>query len=107
MNAKITELVRFIYEERGEEALNLILPLIEAARSKLRPPENSTADFPLDEGDSILITYGDQFREEAPGCQGEQASAPTSRPPLSVLKSFLDSYLLGTVRGVHILPFSP
>ncbi|MDR1626615.1 MAG: sugar phosphorylase [Spirochaetia bacterium] len=94
MNAKIAELLRFIYENRGGEACDLILPVLEEARARIRPPGDWAGGFPLDEGASILITYGDQFREEG-------------RPPLAALKSFLDSYLLGTVRGVHILPFSP
>jgi sucrose phosphorylase len=94
MKEKIAEILRFIYEDRGGEAAGLILPIIEQARGRLLPPKDWAGGFPLDEGDSILITYGDQFREEG-------------RKPLAVLKSFLDSYLLGVVRGVHILPFSP
>jgi sucrose phosphorylase len=94
MNSRITELLNFIYEDRAEQALKEIAPVLEEARKKIRPPADYAGGFPLDEGDSVLITYGDQFREEG-------------RPPLAALKNFLDSYLLGTVRGVHILPFSP
>jgi sucrose phosphorylase len=96
MNPKIAELLDFIYESRGPEVLEKLLPVLEDAKKRLAPrrPENYSGDFPLDEGDAILIAYGDQFREEG-------------RPPLAVLKDFLDTYLLGTVRGVHILPFSP
>jgi sucrose phosphorylase len=94
MNPKIAGLVEFVYGGRAKEALEKILPVLEDARKRLTPPRDYAGGFPLDEGDSVLITYGDQFREEG-------------RPPLAVLKDFLDSYLLGTVRGVHILPFSP
>jgi glycosidase len=47
-----------------------------------------------DEGDTILITYGDMVR-----CAGER--------PLRTLHRFLDKYLRGIVSGVHILPFFP
>ncbi|MDR1933633.1 MAG: sugar phosphorylase [Spirochaetales bacterium] len=94
MNPRIAELLNFIYEERAQEALEKIGPVLEETRKKIGPPPDYAGGFPLDEGDAVLITYGDQFREEG-------------RPPLEVLKDFLDSYLLGTVRGVHILPFSP
>ncbi|MDR1179077.1 MAG: sugar phosphorylase [Spirochaetales bacterium] len=94
MNKKIEELLSFIYGDRGGEACEMILPVIEKARGRLQPPRDWAGGFPLDEKSSILITYGDQFQEEG-------------RPPLEVLKSFLDSYLSGTVGGVHILPFSP
>jgi sucrose phosphorylase len=96
MNRKIAELVDFIYGERAGEAGEKIALVLEEAKKRIHPPRDYTpgAGFPLDEGDAILITYGDQFREEG-------------KSPLAALKDFLDSYLLGTVRGVHILPFSP
>jgi sucrose phosphorylase len=48
----------------------------------------------LSEKDTILITYGDQFRE--PG-----------RPPLQTLYEILAQSLGSPVSGVHILPFFP
>ena len=48
----------------------------------------------LSERDTILITYGDQFRE--PG-----------RPPLQTLHEILAQSLGSPVSGVHILPFFP
>jgi sucrose phosphorylase len=109
MNQKISELLHFIYEERAAEALDKILPILNEAAGKFTPPESyAGAGFPLDEGDSILITYGDQFRDTgADGAQKEAQHETAFQPPLEVLKDFLDDYLLGTVRGVHILPFSP
>lgn len=48
----------------------------------------------LTQGDSMLITYGDQIRE--PG-----------RPPLQTLADFLEQYLAGVITTVHLLPFYP
>jgi sucrose phosphorylase len=47
-----------------------------------------------DEGDSILITYGDMVRAE-----GEK--------PLQTLNRFATRFLKDAVRGIHILPFFP
>ncbi|MEA3412969.1 MAG: sugar phosphorylase [Pseudomonadota bacterium] len=47
-----------------------------------------------DQGDSVLITYGDMVRAE-----GEK--------PLRTLNRFATRYLKGVVRGIHILPFFP
>jgi glucosylglycerate phosphorylase len=55
--------------------------------------ESSPADR-LDEGDSLLITYPDQFQE--PGVK-----------PLVSLAKFAESRLAGVVSGMHILPFFP
>ncbi|MFH0880433.1 MAG: alpha-amylase family glycosyl hydrolase [Lentisphaerota bacterium] len=46
------------------------------------------------EGDALLITYGDML------------SSPTE-PPLKTLKRFLDSHVREAIRFVHILPFYP
>ncbi|MEQ8825443.1 MAG: sugar phosphorylase [Filomicrobium sp.] len=46
------------------------------------------------ERDSIVITYGDTFRDG-------------KRPPLDLLHEFLENHLDGTITGVHILPFYP
>lgn len=56
-------------------------------------PVNHTASL-WDERDSLLITYGDMVREEG-------------KPPLRVLKRFLDARLSGAINIVHILPFFP
>ena len=58
----------------------------------------------LDEGDTVLITYGDQFRERGPA--GERAE-----PPLRTLHRILTGPLSQgsrpVVSGVHLLPFFP
>ena len=48
----------------------------------------------LDQGDAILITYGDQVRQ-------------AGRLPLATLADFADIWLKGVVSGIHILPFYP
>ncbi len=58
------------------------------------PPDFTAEYFPLDRTQSILITYGDQFRR-----RGEK--------PLKTLGRFLNSYTKHIIPGVHILPFFP
>jgi glycosidase len=49
---------------------------------------------PLNQVDVFVITYGDQF----------QASGQS---PLETLAEFCQNYLMGSISGVHILPFFP
>ena len=51
-----------------------------------------------DETTALIITYGDSLLPSASG---------DNRPPLTVLKEFLNTYLPGVISGVHILPFFP
>ncbi|MGQ0601961.1 MAG: sugar phosphorylase [Anaerolineales bacterium] len=53
------------------------------------PPDDG-----LSEGDSILITYGDQV-------------TALNEPPLRTLADFCDRHIGGVVSGVHLLPFYP
>lgn len=48
----------------------------------------------LDQGDCILITYGDTLQSE-------------SEPGLAVLREFLDSHVGDAIRNVHLLPMFP
>lgn len=80
----------FVY---GEDKAS---PLRDRVRSIL---QNHRARIPsrhggLSEGDSILITYGDQVR------------TPDEKP-LRTLKKFCDTHLTNVVSGIHILPFYP
>jgi len=54
--------------------------------------ERSALD--LDEGDSIVVTYADQFYGD-------------DDVPLGYLRRFLDDTLEGAATGVHVLPFCP
>lgn len=56
--------------------------------------ENRPLAERLSQRDAILITYGDQVREEG-------------KPPLQSLAEFAGQYLDGVVSGMHILPFYP
>ncbi|MCL7453011.1 MAG: alpha-amylase family glycosyl hydrolase [Anaerolineae bacterium] len=58
------------------------------------------AGTPLTEKDSILITYGDQFRE-----QGEDGRPKV--PPLQTLHELLTDTLHPPISGIHLLPFFP
>lgn len=81
----------FLYgPQQGEVTARLVAEKLDRfhAERQLR------AIRPFDHTDSILITYGDQFRQE--NC-----------PPLSTLEDFCDEFLQGLVPGVHILPFFP
>lgn len=105
MNAEIADLVHGIYpDERAERCMKLLSRLLDEYRDRIAstagtaeaPPSSNGAPngIPLDETDSIMITYGDQFR----GPNG---------PPLAYLDRFLREELDGYATGVHILPFSP
>jgi glucosylglycerate phosphorylase len=53
-----------------------------------------SAEEDLDEGEVVLITYGDQVRENG-------------RPPLQTLADFLDKHVKNVISTVHLLPFYP
>ena len=57
-------------------------------------PAQPRRQLPLTQRDALLITYGDQVREDGV-------------PPLQTLGEFLDEHAAGAVSGVHILPFYP
>ena len=57
-------------------------------------PGAEAGTMPVDEGDAIMICYGDSIGE-------------TGRNPLGTLADFARRYLDGVVSGIHILPFSP
>ncbi len=81
----------FLYGYRqGEIIARAVAEKLERFRSGV----SLRAIRPFNHADSILITYGDQFRED--DC-----------PPLSTLRAFCDDFLEGLVSGVHILPFFP
>lgn len=64
----------------------------EGTRPEPNPREPSNGLWT--ERDTIVITYGDTFRDG-------------KRPPLDVLHEFLNANLAGAVTSVHILPFYP
>jgi glucosylglycerate phosphorylase len=64
--------------------------LIERYRGRIPSPTASS----LTERDTLLITYGDQVREN-------------KKAHLQTLSEFCETHLRGVVSGVHILPFYP
>jgi glycosidase len=96
MTYKIKNLLCRLYGNKtGNATYNkLAVLLADFVKTHTRTEGESSAIFPLDEKDSILITYGDQFRSD-------------NTKPLLTLKMFLDHYVKDVISGVHILPFSP
>jgi glucosylglycerate phosphorylase len=96
MSESVRELVGFIYGPEKEEAV--CSSLLERVKKRVAritaPPTRGEGSLPLDEADSFMITYGDQFRR--PGTL-----------PLECLKEFCEEKLTGVLSGVHILPFFP
>ena len=87
----IRNLLEQIYPDQVEENFLLrIQNLLDDYREYL-PVTPPTI---LNQSDSFLITYGDQFQKS-----GEQ--------PLQTLRQFCKDYLQGIVTGIHILPFFP
>ncbi len=97
MNTRIQALVSQIYPpEEAVDCTRLLDTLLIRMAPRLQGPESPhpAGRLPLDESDSIVITYGDQFS----GAEGV---------PLEYLLRFLSEELEGHATGVHILPFSP
>lgn len=100
MTEKIRELLTEIYGAKaGESAATRIESLLREYGDKLKRPASFSGDIepgriPLDQTDSMMITYGDQFLGDA-------------MSPLAYLLRFLQEDLEATVGGVHILPFFP
>jgi sucrose phosphorylase len=98
MNQRIHDLLSAIYgKDLGESAAARVHELLLRYADRISPPAESgrlEGGLPLSERDTIMITYGDQFR-------GPEGS------PLSYLYRFLDEETEGAVSGVHILPFWP
>ena len=86
----IRHLLHGIYgEEKGNQALDRILPLIENFPRKARQKQGY-----FSQEDVVLITYGDSLCK-----QGEM--------PLATLHNFAKNYLKGAVSAIHFLPFFP
>ena len=96
MSQSIRELVEFIYgPEKGESVVSALLDRVEKRVAMISaPPVRGEGRLPLNESDSFMITYGDQFRRQG-------------RLPLECLKDFAEEKLSGFLSGIHILPFFP
>ena len=96
MSQSIRELVGFIYgPEKGDSVCTALLDRVEKRLAMISPPPvRGEGRLPLDESDSFMITYGDQFRQKG-------------RLPLECLENFAKEKLPGFLSGIHILPFFP
>jgi sucrose phosphorylase len=79
--------------ETGAATAEHLLERLNAFRAD-HPQLANAPEERLTQNDVILITYGDQVREE-------------NQPPLRTLAAVLETALAGIVSGVHILPFFP
>jgi glycosidase len=87
------ERLRYLYgAEAGQRAFADIQQLIRRFKPQL--PAATGAAGRLDEGDVLLITYGDTFQDEG-------------RRPLEALHDFAWRHLTDLVSGIHVLPFFP
>ncbi|MEW5813905.1 MAG: sugar phosphorylase [Spirochaetota bacterium] len=90
MNTIASHLIALYGEAAGRAAFDRLAALIAHYRTHIPAPRA----MGLTERDAILITYADQVQE--PG-----------RLPLRSLADFCERYLVGTVSGIHLLPFYP
>ncbi|SLN49526.1 Sucrose phosphorylase [Pseudoruegeria aquimaris] len=94
-STKIATLIARIYPDVDADILaskivEAFWPDGSSRRKRARKPGNNL----WSEKDALLITYGNSVVDGA-------------HKPLDILRDFLDSYMQGTVNGVHILPFFP
>ncbi|HWN94623.1 MAG TPA: sugar phosphorylase [Methylomirabilota bacterium] len=95
MKTAINEHLAALYGEDRAAALAPRLRQLLEKYPALKPAERAGGEaLPLTQRDALLITYGDQVREDGV-------------PPLQTLTAFCEQHLRGTVSGVHILPFYP
>jgi len=96
MDDRIRDRLEYIYgKDTGLVTSGKLNKLIDKWRKILPPiPGPPEGGVPADEGDALMICYGDNIQD------------PES-PPLAVLKGFAEQRLAGVVSGIHILPFSP
>jgi len=101
LEASILDHLTFLYGIQRAPALmeRLQAILAEFRQRNSRFPTTGTNKCPvpqerLTERDAILITYGDQVTEP-------------DKHPLQTLAEVLETYVKGTITGVHLLPFFP
>nr|WP_319247419.1 sugar phosphorylase [uncultured Celeribacter sp.] len=92
---RLCALIDQIYPDLDADALSKDIiaafwPETSGFRSRARAPGHNL----WDETDSLVITYGSTM-------------ADGQHKPLDLLRDFLNRYLRGVVKGVHILPFFP
>lgn len=95
MNQRLHEHLAFLY---GKEQADALLPRLDFMLGQFQERHGdslpSSPNGRFNEKDAILITYGNMVQEKG-------------APPLRTLAAFLEKWLAGVVRGVHLLPFYP
>ena len=91
LRSRIESHLEVIY---GEQARDLVAPVIEAMRYAEDVSEPAPYQNYWDESDCWMITYATSIHE-------------SGEPGLQTLQAFCDRYLSDTVNGLHILPFYP
>lgn len=87
---KMKQKLQYLYgKSKGIKVYDKLLKLLEKYK-KLIPLKS----FILSQKDSVLITYGDSFREK-------------EEKPLTTLRKFLEEFLKDKISTIHILPFFP
>ena len=87
---KMKQKLQYLYgKSKGIKVYDKLLKLLEKYK-KLIPLKS----FILSQKDSVLITYGDSFREK-------------EEKPLITLRKFLEEFLKDKISTIHILPFFP
>ncbi len=96
MDAGIIEKLEFIYgKEVGQRTGKKLKLLLEQWKTKLpRVHGSPNGGIPADEGDAVMIGYGDNIQDSA-------------RVHLDTLRVFAEQRLRDVISGIHILPFSP
>lgn len=94
-SARLSGLIDQIYPEHGAKALSEAIiaafwPEGAGYRSRARAPGHNL----WNEADTLVITYGNTLVDG-------------QHKPLDLLRDFLNRYLRGVIKGVHILPFFP
>jgi glucosylglycerate phosphorylase len=93
-SGRINSILVELYGKAAGEAVDQRLSALIERYQRLNQGVQAVGRGKLTQGDSILITYGDQVLE--PGV-----------PPLRSLADFYQHRLHGLVSGIHILPFYP
>lgn len=92
---RLLETLVFLYgQESGEWVWSQLQEKLECFTREHPELQDLAHARPLTQADAMLITYGDQVREEG-------------RLPLQTLGDFLSAAVGGWVTNVHILPFYP
>lgn len=90
LSSRLQTLLSELYADRAPDIGDRIM----ARLAQFMAAEDTAVPPRWNEGDILLITYGDSLQEN-------------DRPPLQTLRTFLNDHLAEAISGVHVLPFFP